>query len=422
LLAVEARKLGDYYDSRYRQVEDLGAQLFVLCGEGRPDAWATDRYRITGSKRLADLIDHALRWHAEVGFDGVLTFAETSVVATAAIAEALGLPGIGSAAALTSRNKLVMRQAHERGDVPRPRFRFVTDLAGAEATAAEFGYPVILKPTLGAASNFVFRADDPETLRLRFGQASAGIDEMQPFTHEAEGVDLGPHGLLVESYLEGDEHLIEALAWDDEVYLGSVVDRVTAESSTFDDDMHAAPTSLTLDQLIEVHAVVRAGARAQGLHRSVMHAEIRFHHGHPHVLEIAARPGGGGLDHMARLTAGYCPIRATMDVARGVRPQVRHYQPTGVYAAASVLLCGPGVVASIEVPDEVRSDPAVWFLKITAQPGTVILRPPDGNSIVGFIGTNGSSRAAALDSMIRLGDQVRVTLTSLDATPMEAGR
>src|SRR5205814_860498 len=177
----------------------------------------------------------------------------------------------------------------------------------------DFRYPVILKPTLGAASNFVFRVDSADQLRERYGQALSGMDRMIWYRMEADGIDLGPHGLLVESFLDGHEHLIEALVWDDEVYLGSIVDRVTLEGDTFDDDVHHAPTALSDAQVAAVHAVATAGVRAQGLHRSALHVEIRFHRGEPYILEIAVRPGGGGLDHMARRSAGYDPIAAVRD-------------------------------------------------------------------------------------------------------------
>ena len=100
--------------------------------------------------------------------------------------------------------------------------------------------------------------------------------------------------MLVESFLAGREYLMEALAWDDEVYLGSVVDRITMEGGTYDDDVHHAPTSLSPADLAEVHRVVTAAAHAQGLRRSAMHAEVRFHEGRPHLLEIAAH----GFEHV----------------------------------------------------------------------------------------------------------------------------
>jgi biotin carboxylase len=410
LLAVEAVQNATYYLSRYLQVADLGADLHVLNGQGEPGFWPAQRYRIAGSRDIDRIIESAKAWHAEVGFEGVLTFSESGVVAVAAVAEALGLPGIGVPAALASRNKLLMRQAHERAGAPHPDFAFVADLDQALTASEKFGYPVILKPTLGAASNFVFRVGSPQEMTERFAQAHAGIQGMSWYAMEAAGLDLGPHGLLVESLLDGDEYLIEALAWDDEVYLGSIVDRVTVEGDTFDDDVHHAPTALTPEQVAQVHWAVAAGARAQGLRRSIMHAEVRFHRGTPYLLEIAVRPGGGGLDHMARLSAGYEPIRALVDVSRGVRPDVHHYAPTGVHTAALCLLCDSGRIRDITVPAEVRDDPRVFFLKVTAKPGDTIRRPPEGNSILGFLGATGSSLDDALDAAVGLAGRIDVTL------------
>ena len=417
LLAVEAIQNATYYLSRYRQVQALGADLYVLNGEGTPDFWPAERYRIAGSKDIGTITAAAQTWDREHSFDGILTFSEAAVVTVAAIAEALGLPGIGVDAARTSRNKVLMRRAHARGGVPHPDFRFVTDVADALEAAEEIGYPVVLKPTLGAASNFVFRIDTPAQMERRVPQAAAGIQEMSWFRMEADGIDLGPHGLLVESFLDGRELLIEALAWDGEVYLGSVVDRITVEGDTFDDDVHAAPTSLTRDELAAVHRAVAAGAHAQGLRRSAMHAEIRFHRGRPYVIEIAARPGGGSLDHMARLSAAYCPIRAALDGARGVRPPVAHYRPTQVHTAAMCLVCEAGKIVAIDVPDESPTADDVFFLKITARPGDIIRRPPHGNDIVGFLGARGRSFEEAMWTATDVASRIRVDLAPAGSGP-----
>ncbi len=410
LLALEAVQNANYYLSRYRQVEEYGAQLYVLNGLGEPEYWPGRRYRIAGSKHLDDLIAAAKAWHAEEEFDGVLSFSESAVVAVAAVAEALGLPGVGVEAARTSRNKLLMRQAHERHGVPRPAFRLVPDVEAALAAAEEFGYPVILKPTLGAASNFVFRLDNADDVRLRFPQALEGIGRMSWYTMEPEGVDVGPHGLLIESFLDGPEFLTESLIWDGEVYVGSIVDRVTIEGATFDDDVHHAPTSLDPRQVAAAHRVIAAAAKAQGLKRSVLHAEVRFHRGEPHLLEIAVRPGGGGLDYFARISAGYCPIKALMDVSRGVRPQVGHYRPTGVHTAGTCLISEPGRIERITVPESVSGSDRIFFLKVTAKPGDVIRRPPHGNNILGFLCTTGSSRDDALNTAHELAGQIDVRI------------
>jgi biotin carboxylase len=411
LLALEAVQNASYYLSRYRQVQDYGADLHVLNGLGEPDYWPAPRYRIVGSKHIDAIIAAARDWHRGERFDGVFTFSESAVVAVAAVAEALGLPGIGVEAARRSRNKLLMRQAHTRGGVPHPRFRPVPDLSAALAAAEEFGYPVILKPTLGAASNFVFRLNGPEDVRTTFPQALDGIGRMSWFTMEPDGLDPGPQGLMIESFLDGSEHLIEAVAWDDEVYLRSILDRVTVEGDTFDDDVHRAPTSLDARQVEAVHRAVTAAARAQGIRRSVMHAEVRFHRGEPHLLEIAVRPGGGGLDYFARISAGHCPIRAVMDVARGVRPAVGPYQPTGVHTAGTCLISEPGRIDEITVPDAVAASDRVFFLKVTARPGDVIRRPPHGNNILGFLCTTGTSSEDAMRAAHDMAARIEVRLS-----------
>lgn len=420
-LAIEAQQFGSYYLPRYRQVEELGGNLHLLHGVGEPDFWPAPRYRVVGSPKIDDIIAEAASWHAEQQFDGVLTFSESSVMTVALVAEALGLPSVGLDAARNSRNKLRMRQAHERGGVAHPAFRFVTDLPAAVGAANEFGYPVVLKPTMGTASNFVFRIDGPDELAERYRDASEGIERMLAYVMEAGGVDLGPHGLLVESFLDGREYLFEAVIWDDEVFLGSVVDRATVEGATFDDDVHLAPTSLTDAQLAEIKQIITRAALAQGLHRSVMHAEIRFHQGEPYLVEIAIRPGGGGLDLVARATADYCPIRATMDVARGVRPRVSHYHPTGVHMMGTCLICEAGQLEYVRVPAEVSESDRTLLARITAQPGTVIRRPPDGNNILGFLIVIGASADEVKQTLDEYAGKIAVKLAgqppTMTATP-----
>ena len=410
LLGIEASQHAGYHLGRYRQVRDFGADLFVLNGIGEDGYWTEGRYRVAGSQDIGAIIAAARDWHAAEAFDGVFTFSESAVVTVAAVAEALGRPGVGVDAARQSRNKLLMRQAHEQAGVPHPRYRLVTSLDEAVATAGEFGYPVVLKPTLGAASDFVFRVDDAEEMELRYKITVEGMTHMSPYLREARGLDLGPNGVLVESFLDGHEHLFEALAWDDEVYLGSAVDRVTAEGDTFEDDVHRAPTTLSGPELARVHRVIADAAHAQGLRRSVMHAEVRYHRGDPYIVEIAIRPGGGGLDLVAQVTADYSPIEAVMDVARGVRPRVRHYTPTGVHMMGTCLICDEGQLEYVRIPAEITAASQTLMAAATARPGDVIRRPPNGNNVLGFLIVTGTSAQDAQRRLENFADQIEVKL------------
>jgi biotin carboxylase len=416
LLAIEASQHAHYHIGRYRQVVGFGADLFVLNGIGEEGYWPDGRYRVAGSQHIDDIIAAAQAWHDAESFDGVFTFSESGVVTVAAVAEALGLPGVGADAARQSRNKLLMRQAHERAGVPHPRYRLVASPAEAVAAAADFGYPVVLKPTLGAASDFVFRIDDAEEMELRYKITVEGMQQMSPYLREARGLDLGPHGVLVESFLDGHEHLFEALAWDDEVYLGSAVDRVTAEGDTFEDDVHRAPTRLSRAELARVHRVIADAAHAQGLRRSVMHAEVRYHGDEPYIVEIAIRPGGGGLDLVAQVTADYSPIEAVMDVARGVKPRVHHYAPTGVHMMGTCLICDEGQLEYVRVPAGIVGAEQTLMAVATARPGDIIRRPPHGNNVLGFLIVTGTSDEDAQRRLEDFADQIEVKLAGQPPT------
>jgi len=408
LLAIEPQQYMHYYQGRYQRSESYGHTVYVLNGIGTEDFWPADRYRLVGSKDINDIITEAKRWHAEEQFDGVITYAEFAVTAVAAVADALGLPGISVDAAIKSRNKYLMRQAYEAGGAPIPSYRYVAELSEALAAGEEFGYPVILKPTLGAGSYYVFKVHDAEEMTKHFPEAMEGIAHLGDLLADADGMDLGPNGLLVESFLDGKEYLMEAVVWDDEVFLGSVVDRITVEGDNFDDDVHHAPTTMGPEDIAKVHRAVTLAAHAQGLRRSIMHAEVRFHNGEPHLLEIAARVGGGGLETIAQLTADHDPIEATVDIGLGRKPKVRHFQPTGTHITAMCLISPPGYVDEVIVPEEVSSSDKVFLLKITAKPGDKIKRPPEGNTILGFLGCKGDSFEEAFNTMNDFADKIHV--------------
>ncbi|MFC4160860.1 ATP-grasp domain-containing protein [Chitinimonas lacunae] len=392
VLAIEVSQFGNYYNSRYEHLEKHGVELFVLSGSADKNHWHKDRFAIAKSKQFDDLIETARLLHQQHRFDGVFTFAESSVIATSLIAQALGLPSIGPDAAICSRNKFFMRQGHQRFGAPHPAFELVPTLEAAVAAGRKIGYPAILKPTLGAGSQFVYKLNNEDELIQMYPKAWDGVQTFTHVSNEGSSDKLGPNSLLLESFLDGREFLIEAFTWDGETVLGSIVDRVTLEGNNFDDDVHHAPTDMTPEQIAKVHKAVHQGALAQGLKRSVMHAEIRFHQGEPFILEIAARPGGGGLDHMARISAGYCPLMATVNIAAGKRPANSAYTPTGKDTFALCLISAAGEIANITIPAEVSEDPMVFMLKMVVTPGSRIRRPPYGNDIAGFLGVSGLSR------------------------------
>lgn len=76
LLAIEVGQFGDYYNSRYQQVEQHGIELYVLSGLADSDHWHAGRFFVSDSMDINDLTTLAIQLHRDFHFDGVFTFAE----------------------------------------------------------------------------------------------------------------------------------------------------------------------------------------------------------------------------------------------------------------------------------------------------------------------------------------------------------
>ena len=411
ILFIEAVRYGIYYDDRYAHIGALGYDVFVLYGEGTHPVSDKTRRRIAGSRAIETLLSAARDWHREQQFDGLATFAEPSVLATAAIGEALGLPFASSAAALASRDKFAMRTAHQRGRVAHPFFLGVNEMADLDAWPDD-AFPVIVKPAMGSASSFVFKATTREDLAQHMRIVLDNASCMSVAALEATGLPRTGPLALVEAFLSGSEHLVEGYVFAGRFTLGSLVDRITVEGDTFDDDVHHAPSRLAPETVEAVVATVQAAVTAQGVDTAPIHAEVRFHDGIPHIVEVAIRPGGGGLNCMAELSYGYDPLKAVAQLALCEDPGHIHRGPGATHTVAACLIGGEGTVRSIAGADALTHHENVFFFKLLASPGSIQLRPPRGNSILGFLGVTGTSYEDALARLENAGRFLKVDLES----------
>jgi hypothetical protein len=83
------------------------------------------------------------------------------------------------------------------------------------------------------------------------------------------------------------------------------------------------------------------------------------------------------------------------------------------------LISAAGIVEEVVVPDEVANSDKVFLLKITAKPGDKIKRPPEGNTIVGFLGTKGDSFEEAFNTMNDFASRIQVKFATPATSPSE---
>ncbi|MDE1244036.1 ATP-grasp domain-containing protein [Vibrio aestuarianus] len=409
LLNIEVTSRGAVFDTRYDIFRKNGAEVYHLTMAYQASVYPHfSGVRHLPTQTLDSVVEVARQWHQKIGFDAVITTDEASVLSAAAIADDISLPGVSLNAAAKSRNKYYMRQAHQANGAPCPDFKLCYSLESALEAAETIGYPVVIKPTLGGNAEHVYLVRDEQTLKERFPVASAANQAYSYCVHEASSDALGPNAMLVEGYLSGSEHCIEAWVFEGKAHIGSIADRLSVELDIFDNDLYRTPSALTDSQVDLLAAALQAGVEAQSITHGVVHAEFRFHQGQPYIVEIAARVGGGSLSKMAQLSYGYCPITTAYLIATNQPPTHATLSPTGKVAVGLTMLCRQGRIKDIRVPELVTNHPQVFNLAILAKPGDVHRRPPEGNDMFGYIGVTGQSQQEAIELAGRLFEEIQI--------------
>jgi hypothetical protein len=413
LLFVEAVQYGGYYDDRYAHVAALGYDVHVLYGEGRPHERRPDPAPHRGEPRPAAARDRraglarpgAVRRHRDPR--RAVGARDGGAGRAAGPALRLARPPRSPRATSTPCAAPIWR-----GGAPHPDFIGVDALADLAAWPRD-AFPAIVKPAMGSASSFVFKASTPEELAARTALVLENASRMAVATLEATGIPRSGPAAIVERFLDGSEHLVEGYVHAGRFVLGSLVDRITVEGDTFDDDVHHAPSRLAPSIVEAVTACVQAAVTAQGVESAPIHAEVRFHDGAPFIVEVAVRPGGGGLNRMAEISYGYDPLRVVAELALGRDPAHRHAGPLGVHTVAACVIGPEGVVRAIRGEERLGAREDVFFLKLVARPGTELLRPPRGNSIVGFLGVTGATEEAALGTLNAVSAMLTIEMEDL---------
>jgi biotin carboxylase len=237
--------------------------------------------------------------------DGVLTVsADRAVPVVAAVAEELGLPGIGRRTALLMTHKLAMRSALAGAGVPQPRFAAVRAAGEVEAALAQVLVPAVLKPADSGGQRAVFRVEAREELERDLPEAVAESPTGQA---------------LVEEYVEGVELNGIVLARGGTIDLLTLSDRLRPAGIGFGVGwIHVFPPSIPSEQVARAEAIAVEAVRALGLRDGIAFPQlIAAPDGRVVVVEVAARIPGGQMADLVRHAVGVDLVEIALRQALG---------------------------------------------------------------------------------------------------------
>ncbi len=284
------------------RAQELG--LRVVAVDRNPDAPGLATADVGEAVDFSDIaaVTEVARRH---GVDGVLTIsADRAVPVVAAVAEDLGLPGIGRETAHLMTHKIAMRRTLADAGVPQPRFAGARDLQSARAALETVGVPAVLKPADSGGQRGVFFIGSE--------------DELDGHLHAAL-IESGGGEVIVEGFHDGLEMNGIVIVRDGEAIPLTLSDRLRPPGIGFGVGwIHVYPASIYGFQLEEAERVVLHAVNALGMRDGIAFPQlIAADDGTLRVVEVAARIPGGQMADLVRHAVGIDLVEVALRTALG---------------------------------------------------------------------------------------------------------
>jgi biotin carboxylase len=287
------------------------------------------------------------------GIDGVLTIsADRAVPVVAAVAEALGLPGIGAETAYVMTQKIAMRRVLADAGVPQPEFAAVRNVHEGHTALERVGFPAVLKPADAGGQRGVFRIES--------------VDDLDAHLHAAMAESPTDEAIL-EEYVEGLELNGLVVVRGGVAYSLTLSDRLRPPGIGFGVGwIHVYPATIYADRLEEAERVAVHAVHTLGLDDGIAFPQLLVtDDGRVLVVEVAARIPGGQMADLARHAVGVDLVEIALRQALGeeVPDELVHRrfeQPLAIrFLTAAPGPLPTGTVRAIGSLEKVRAFPGV---------------------------------------------------------------
>lgn len=302
--------------------------------------------------------------------DGIMTLAtDMPMRSIAAATSRLGLPGISMDTAIKSTDKGEMIKAFKAHDVESPWFYIIDNVTVLNALLPKLTYPCILKPTDNAGSRGVMLVNSAEEL----------IKAYQYSVAQSRG------GLVIlEEYMIGPEVSVEVMVVDGEPHVLQVTDKLTTGAPNFVEMGHNQPSMLPAEDVEKIKDLACRAVKSVGINCGPSHVEIKLTPTGPKMVELGARMGGDCITtHLVPLSTGIDMIKATIDVALGLTPDITPTLHKG--SAIRFFDASCGIVSAIEGVEEAQAVEGVQEIAFTKNVGDEVTEIHSSLDRCGFV-------------------------------------
>lgn len=332
---------------------------------------------------------------------GILPGTDFCVPIVAELTTALKLKGNSPQSANAARNKILMRECLNKGNVNCPKSMCFYDIKDILKAKNDFVFPLVIKPPDMTSSKFVRLVNNFDDL----------IDASNEIFEASINVLNYPviKAVMIEEYVTGPEFSIELFLDDGVCKFASVTEKQKYELPHFVEIGHIVPSSITnLEQNQDLITAAYKAAMAIGLKYGPVHVEIVFGKNGPSIIELAGRIGGDKIMILVELATNVClPSLAIQQVHNyNIADLIDNIPCQG--AAIRYLTSTSGTIIDILGVDKVKSNKNVVDVNINVKIGDYINPILSSAERAGYIIATGKDSKQAYKTACKLANEIRI--------------
>lgn len=313
--------------------------------------------------------------------DGIMTLAtDMPMRSIAAATTLLGLPGISMDTAIKTTDKWEMIKAFKEHDVESPWFYIIEGENDWDFVRKRITSPCVLKPTDNAGSRGVILV---ETIQK--------LDEAYQYSKsQSRGGKV-----IVEEYMRGNEVSVEVIVYKGKVHILAITDKLTTGAPYFVEMGHSQPSCLPEKDLLEIRDLTSRAIKAVGIENGPAHVEIMQTKQGPKMIELGARMGGDCITtHLVPLSTGIDMVKATIDIALGIEPDIIPRFSKGSAIRFFKVPCG--VIESITGVESFQKIEGIKEIILNKKVGDMVSEIHSSLDRVGFVIAQGKDVSEAI--------------------------
>lgn len=397
----------------FQKLKKMGLRVICVNKEKNWAAPYVDHWILsdtTNHRETISSIEFFLKENPNEKISGVLTFWEDAVLLTSKIVDKFNFIGVPYHIAKKVRNKYLFREFCQENDIPSPGHVLLKNDKDLKLVKENLNFPVVIKPSYGAASSFVVRVNVEDELEEIYHFVKRNIS-VTAESALSDGLDI-----FVEEYIDGDEVDVDAVLQNGKIKFYSISDNFNKSKDIFFmDSGQAVPSSLPEDDQTFILEVLEETLEKLGIQNGMIHFEAKSTKKGPVPLECNLRMGGDYVYSYIRDVWGIDLIELAVKVSLGTYIKtVTPESPKKYIIGWDLYPKESGILVQLEVSEKLKKFKHLEELHLYKKIGEPVLIQPEGSDYLGWLTVSGKNLVDAQDNLSDALDYIDFKVVKFD--------